>query len=131
LTEHHLSGAMTRTLPLLAELQPELFVEIPPELAQEKGIRNTQRVRVTTLRGATEAKALVTKRLRPFNISGKLVYQVGMPMHWGYKGVARGDIPNNLTSLIGDPNVSIHEAKAFLCNIEPLADEPSTGNQEH
>jgi formate dehydrogenase major subunit len=132
LTEHHLSGAMTRTLPWLAELQPELFVEIPPELATELGIHNTQKVRLSTPRGTTEAKALVTKRLRPFNINGKLVYQVGMPMHWGYRGIARGDVPNNLTSLVGDPNVSIHEGKAFLCNIEALADEPSsTSEQEH
>ncbi len=134
LTEHHLSGAMTRTLPWLAELMPELFVEIPPELATELGIQNTQMVRVSTPRGSAEAKALVTKRLRPFNISGKLVYQVGMPMHWGYKGVARGAVPNNLTSLVGDPNVSIHESKAFLCNIEPLADQPGAAHnqqQEH
>lgn len=135
LTEHHLSGAMTRTLPWLAELQPELFVEIPPELAEELGVHNTQRVRVTTPRGSAEAKALVTKRLRPFNINGKLVYQVGMPMHWGYKGIARGAVPNNLTSLVGDPNVSIHESKAFLCNIEPLADDQSEqsapSNQGH
>ncbi len=130
LTEHHLSGAMSRTLPWLAELQPELFVEIPPELARELNIQNTQRVRVSTPRGSTVAKALVTKRLRPFTINGKLVYHVGMPMHWGYKGIARGEVPNNLTALIGDPNVSIHEAKAFLCNIEPLADEPATANRQ-
>ena len=37
LTEHHLSGVMTRWLPWLAELMPELFCEISPELAAEKG----------------------------------------------------------------------------------------------
>jgi formate dehydrogenase major subunit len=132
LTEHHLSGQMTRNLPWLAELQPELFLEIPPELAQELDIQNTQQVRVSTPRGSTVAKALVTKRLRPFNINGKLVYQVGMPMHWGYRGVARGEVPNNLTALVGDPNVSIHEGKAFVCNIEPLAfEEQAAGSEGH
>jgi formate dehydrogenase major subunit len=132
LTEHHLSGAMTRTLPWLAELQPELFLEMPPELAQELGIQNTQKVRVSTPRGTTVAKALVTKRLRPFTINGKQVYQLGMPMHWGYKGIARGDVPNNLTALVGDPNVSIHESKAFVCNVEPMSDDQtSTSSEEH
>lgn len=119
LTEHHLAGAMSRNLPWLAELQPELFIEISPELASEKGIQNTGMVKISTPRGTIQAKALVTKRMRPFNINGQVVHQVGMPWHWGYKGIAVGDVVNNLTSMAADPNVSIHEGKVFLCNVEP------------
>ncbi len=118
LTEHHLSGVMSRWLPWLAELQPELFVELSPELAESKGIRNLDWVKVSTLRGVTRAKALVTRRMRPLTVDGKLVHQVGLPWHWGYQGVVTGDVTNDLSALVGDPNVSIHEAKAFLCNVE-------------
>jgi formate dehydrogenase major subunit len=117
LTEHHLSGTMTRWLPWLAELMPDLFVELPPELADEKGIKNGDFVTVTTERSAVEARALVTRRLRPFMIDGKKVYQIGMPWHWGYMGISTGDVVNNISSLVGDPNVSIHEGKAFTADI--------------
>jgi formate dehydrogenase major subunit len=118
LTEHYLAGAMSRWNPWLTELQPELFIELSPELAQEKGLQNLDWVRISTPRGAVKAKALVTRRLRPFNLSGKLVHHVGMPWHWGYQGLVTGDAVNELTSMVGDPNVSIHEGKAFVCNVE-------------
>ena len=118
LTEHYLSGAMSRWLPWLAELQPELFVEISPELAQEKGIQNLDWVRISSPRSQVRAKALVTRRLRPLQIDGRTIHQVGMPWHWGYEGLVTGDIVNELTALVGDPNVTIHEGKAFVCNIE-------------
>jgi formate dehydrogenase major subunit len=118
LTEHYLAGAMSRWNPWLTELQPELFIEMSPELAQEKGIKNLDWVRVSTPRAQIRAKALVTRRMRPFNINGKVVHQVGMPWHWGYEGLSKGDVVNELTSLVGDPNVSIHEGKAFVCNVE-------------
>jgi formate dehydrogenase major subunit len=118
LTEHYLAGAMSRWNPWLTELQPELFIEMSPELAQEKGIGNLDWVRVSTPRGHIRAKALVTRRLYPLTIDGKRVHQVGMPWHWGYEGVSTGDIVNELTSLVADPNVSIHEGKAFVCNVE-------------
>ena len=118
LTEHHLSGAMSRWLPWLAELQPELFIEMSPELAREKGIGNTDWVKVSTPRGTIRAKALVTRRMRPFMIDGKPVHHVGMPWHWGYQGVVTGSVVNDLSLLVGDPNVSIHEGKAFVCNVE-------------
>jgi formate dehydrogenase major subunit len=119
LTEHHLSGSMSRWVPWLAELQPELFIEMSPELAQEKNIHNTQMVKISTPRATIRAKALVTKRMRPFNISGKIVHQLGMPWHWGYKGIAQGEVVNDLAAMVGDPNVNIHEAKVFVCNVEP------------
>jgi formate dehydrogenase major subunit len=118
LTEHHLSGAMTRWTPWLAELQPELFIEISEELAEAKGIGNTDWVRITSPRGAIRAKALVTRRLRPLVVDGRVLHQVGMPFHWGYMGLVTGDATNDLTAMVADPNVSIHEAKAFMCNIE-------------
>ncbi|GAC1650435.1 MAG: formate dehydrogenase [Herpetosiphon sp.] len=118
LTEHHLSGSMSRWVPWLAELQPELFVEISPELAKEKGITNTSMVKVSTPRATILAKALVTKRMRPFKIGDKVIHQVGMPWHWGYKGIAQGAVVNDLSAMVGDPNVNIHEAKVFVCNVE-------------
>jgi formate dehydrogenase major subunit len=119
LTEHHLSGSMSRWLPWLAALQPELFVEISPEHAEELGVANLDRVAVVTPRARIHAKALVTLRIRPFPVEGKAVHHVGMPWHWGYKGVVTGDVVNDLSALVGDPNVSIHEAKVFTCRVEP------------
>jgi formate dehydrogenase major subunit len=118
LTEHYLAGAMSRWNPWLTELMPELFIELSPELAQEKGIRNLDWVRISSPRGQIRAKALVTRRMRPLQINGKTVHQVGMPWHWGYEGLSTGDVVNELTALVGDPNVSIHEGKAFVCNVE-------------
>jgi formate dehydrogenase major subunit len=118
LTEHYLSGVMSRWNPWLAELMPELFIELSPELAAEKGIRNTEWVRVRTPRAEIRAKALVTRRVRPFRLGNQVVHQVGMPWHWGWEGVVTGDVVNTLTALVGDPNVSIHEGKAFVCNVE-------------
>jgi formate dehydrogenase major subunit len=118
LTEHYLAGGMSRWLPWLTELQPELFVEISPELAQEKGIKNLDWCRISSPRTQIRAKALVTRRIRPFTIDGKVIHQVGMPWHWGYEGLSTGDIVNELTALVADPNVSMHEGKAFVCNVE-------------
>jgi formate dehydrogenase major subunit len=119
LTEHHLSGTMSRWLPWLAELQPELFCEISPEHAQELGVKSTEWVIIETPRAAIRAKALVTGRIRPYRLGGnKTVHQVGLPWHWGYKGLSRGDVVNNLSALVGDPNVTIHGAKAFVCNVK-------------
>jgi formate dehydrogenase major subunit len=109
---------MSRWLPWLAELQPELFVELSPELAEEKGITNTGWVKISTPRGAIRAKALVTRRMRPLRVAGKTVHHVGLPWHWGYQGIVTGDVVNDLSALVGDPNVSIHEGKAFVCNVE-------------
>lgn len=117
LTEHHLSGTMSRWLPWLAELQPELFCEISPEHAAEIGVHNTDWVTISTPRAAIRAKALVTRRIRPFHLKDKVVHHVGLPWHWGYKGLSKGDVVNNLSALVGDPNVTIHEAKVFVCQV--------------
>jgi formate dehydrogenase major subunit len=119
LTEHHTSGAMSRMLPHLAELQPEFFCEISPELASERGIENGGWVTVMTPRGIVEARALVTKRMRPLLINGKMVHQVGVPYHWGYRGLVKGDSANDLVAISEEPNVRIMEAKGILCNVSP------------
>ena len=116
-TEHHSGGLPTRTTPVLAELQPENFAEISPELAHELGIENLDWVTLSTARGEVEVKALVTERLRPFHINGGIVHQIGLLWHFGWEGYATGDIANVLTSVVGDPNTSIHEAKALTCNL--------------
>jgi formate dehydrogenase major subunit len=119
LTEHHAGATSTRSVPSTAELQPEGFAEIPPELAEELGIRTRDWVVLSTARGEVETRALVTDRLRPFVIDGRRVYQIGMPWHFGWQGYATGDIANVLTSVVGDPNTSIHENKALTCSLRP------------
>jgi len=109
---------MSRWLPWLAELQPELFIEIGKGLAQEKGIKNLDWVVISSPRGHIRAKALVTDRIGVMNVAGKHIHHVGMPWHWGWMGLSTGDVVNDLTSWVGDPNVSIHEGKAFVCNVE-------------
>ena len=117
LTEHHLSGAMSRWLPWLAELQPEMFVEISPELATALGVKNTEMVVIESPRGQIECKALVTSRIQPLRMGGKTIHQIGMPIHWGYEGLVKGASVNDLAALVAEPNVSIHEGKAFACNV--------------
>jgi formate dehydrogenase major subunit len=117
-TEHWQAGAMTRSLPWLVELVPDMFVEISESLARQKGIVHGEQVRVTTERGSIQAKALVTSRLKPFTVAGKQIEQVGMPWHFGYAGQATGDSGNVLTPTVGCANTGIPEYKAFLCTIE-------------
>jgi formate dehydrogenase major subunit len=119
LTEHHVSGPMTRWLPWLNALQPELFAEISPELAAEKKIKHGDWVIISTLRGEIYARAMVTRRMRPLQVRGRMVHQIGLPFHWGYQGKATGSITNDLAHMVLEPNVSIEEAKAFTCNIRP------------
>ncbi len=120
LTEHHLSGVMSRQLPWLAEMFQSHFAEISQELAREKGIGHGDLVRVSTPRGSITLRAMVTRRLTPFAIDGKTVHQIGIPWHWGFMGIARGEITNDLVASVGDPNVYIQESKAFLCNLEKV-----------
>jgi formate dehydrogenase major subunit len=119
LTEHHTSGAMSRVLAHLAELQPELFCEISPELAAERRIEHGGWVAITTARGVIRARALVTRRMRPLRLNERTVHQVGLPWHWGYRGLVAGDIANDLIAISEDPNSRIMEAKALLCDVEP------------
>ena len=116
-TEHYQSGIMTRNLPWLVEQMPELFIELDEELAAEKGISNGDMVEIESKRGKIEAKACVTNRIKPYNVNGRKIHVVGMPWHWGFMGMSRGAITNDLAPSIGDANSTIPEYKAFLCNI--------------
>jgi len=98
-------------------LQPEAFVEIPPELSQELGIRHMGWATLTTLRGEVEMRAMVTERLTPFEIEGRRIYQIGIPWVFGWEGYARGDVANVLLAITGDANTSIHTTKALTCNL--------------
>jgi formate dehydrogenase major subunit len=117
LTEHHTAGGMSRTLSHLAELQPEFFCEISVELAKQLSITPGEWVTVVTPRGAVEAHALVTPRMQTLTIEGKTVQQVGVPFHWGYSGLVKGDIGNDLIAISEEPNVRIMETKGVLCNV--------------
>jgi formate dehydrogenase major subunit len=119
LTEHHTAGGMSRSLPYLAELQPEPFCEVSPQLAELRGLRNGDWATIVTSRTAVEARVLVTPRMRPLQVEGHTVHQVGLPWHWGPNGLVRGDAPNELIAILADPNVHIMEAKAFTCDILP------------
>ena len=112
------SGIMTRYVPWLAELQPELFVEIDPELAVLKSIKNGDWATIWTRVGEIEARALVSGRMRPLRLGkGRKVHQIGIPYNFGTMGFSRGDSVGQIIPLAMDPNVSIHEAKTITCNI--------------
>lgn len=119
LTEHHTAGGMSRYLSHLAELQPEFFCEISPELADQLGIDQGSWVTVSTARASVEARAQVSARMKPLHLDGMDLHQVGLPYHWGYKGLVQGDAANDLVALSEEPNVRIMESKALLCNVTP------------
>src|SRR5437870_1279399 len=119
LTEHHTAGGMSRFLSHLAELQPEMFAEISPQLARELGIKNGDYICIVSLRAAIEARALVSRRIRPLRINGKKIHQIAMPFHFGSSGPVKGGATNDLVPISGEPNVTIMEAKALACNIVP------------
>lgn len=115
-TEHH--HFWTKHAKMAAVVQPAPFVEISEDLAREKGIRAGDRVRVWSNRGEVFATAVVTKRLRTLQIDGRPVHTVGIPIHWGFKGVTQnGFLANALTPYVGDANVQTPEYKAFIVNL--------------
>jgi len=121
-TEHWCTGALTRWQAWLLEMQPELYVEIGDQLAKEKGIKNGQRIKVTSIRGEAPCIAMVTKRFKPFVVEGKTVHQVGMPFNYGwlFPEGSTSDSTNMLTPTVGDANTFCPEYKAFMVNVEKL-----------
>ncbi|MBS9372872.1 Formate dehydrogenase-O major subunit [Rhodococcus sp. B50] len=117
LTEHHTAGGMSRYLEHLAELQPEMFVEVSPALAAERGLEHMGWCHVITARSAVEGRVLVTDRLRPLKVEGRTVHQVWMPYHWGGGGMVTGDSTNDLFGITLDPNVLIQESKVGTCDV--------------
>jgi formate dehydrogenase major subunit len=119
LTEHHTAGGMSRFLPYLAELQPEFFCEVSPELAAERGLEHLGWATIISARSAIEARVMVTRRMTPLHLDGRTVHQIGLPWHWGPNGYTTGDAANELSHLSLDPNVHIQEVKALACDIRP------------
>ena len=132
ISEHWQSGVMTRWQPWLVEMQPSLFIEISVELAKERGIKNGDEIFIKSARGQATAIAMVTARLKPFIINGKVVHQVALPWHFGWvtssiraysakdkkpEFFTTGNAANRLTPNIGDGNTMIPESKAFMVNI--------------
>lgn len=120
LTEHHTSGAMSRFLPYLAELQPEMFCEVSPELAAERGLVNGGWATIVSPRSAIEARVLVTPRMKVLTVGGRPHHQIGLPYHWAQGGqgaVVDGDSTNDLFGVALDPNVLIQESKVGACDI--------------
>lgn len=117
LTEHYQSGAMTRNQPWLVELVPSLVVEMSPTLANARGIKNGDKVKVVSARGEVEGYAMVTERLKPLLINGRSVEQIGLPWHFGHQGLATGSSANRLTAHIGDGNTMMPEYKVLLCDV--------------
>jgi len=119
LTEHHTAGGMSRFVPHLSELQPEMFCEVSPELAEERGLEHGGWATIISSRTAIEARVLVTDRMAPLEVQSRTVHQVGLPYHWGSAGLSRGDSANDLFPIVLDPNVHIQEVKAATCDIRP------------
>jgi formate dehydrogenase major subunit len=120
MVEHWQAGAMTRNLPWLAELVPDMFVEISMTLADKIGVVTNDQVRVYNDRGQVKAFVLVTNRIKKLSVTGKEVEVVGIPWHFGFQGFVTGDSANSLTPHVGDPNTLIPEFKVFLVNIEKI-----------
>jgi formate dehydrogenase major subunit len=117
LTEHF--HYWTKHVRLNAITQPEQFVEIGEALARELGIAAGDRVQVSSNRGFIKAVAVVTKRIRPLTVEGKTVHTVGLPIHWGFTGLAKpGYLTNTLTPVVGDGNTQTPEFKSFLVKVE-------------
>jgi formate dehydrogenase major subunit len=110
---------MSRFVSRLAALQPEMFCEVSPELAAERDLVHGGWATIITARTAIEARVLVTDRLRPLDVAGRRIHQVGLPYHWGANGLVTGDAANDLFELVLDPNVHIEEVKAATCDIRP------------
>ena len=117
LVEHLHTGSITRRLPWLVEMMPEMFVEMSRELAKERGIVGGDTVIVESARGSIRGKAVVTARLKPYHVNGTNIHYISLPWSWGYMGLSKGDSANRLTVRVADPNTGIPEYRAFLCNI--------------
>jgi formate dehydrogenase major subunit len=119
LTEHFTAGGMSRWNSYLSELQPEMFCEVSPELAEAEGLEHGGWVTIITARNAIEARVMVTPRMAPLDLGGRTVHQIALPWHWGGNGYSQGDAANELTSIVLDPNIHIQEVKALTAAIRP------------
>src|SRR5580658_7352863 len=124
LTEHY--HYWTKNNPMNVQLVPEPFIEMAAEMADEMGIRGGEHVKISSARGDYIAKAMVTKRIKPMMIDGKKTYQIGIPFHWGYRGIAEDEgktartLVNALSHTAVDPNAHTPEFKGFLVKVEKV-----------
>ncbi len=124
LTEHY--HYWTKNNPMNVQLVPEPFVEIPAELADTLGLTGGERVKVSSVRGSYIAKAMITRRIKPMTIDGKKTYQIGIPIHWGYRGIAEdaGATERNSVNMLSptamDPNAYTPEFKGFMVKLEKV-----------
>jgi formate dehydrogenase major subunit len=123
LTEHHTTGAMSRTVGVLSELQPEFFCEVSPRLASQRNLEHGGWAQIITARGVIRARVMITERLKPLRVEGRDLEQIGLPWHWGYSGLVKGDSANDAFPIVLDPNVHIQEVKAATCDVR-RAEEP-------
>ncbi|GAB2956662.1 formate dehydrogenase [Nonomuraea fastidiosa] len=119
LTEHFTAGGMSRFTPYLSELQPEMFCEVSPALAAERGLVHGDWATIITARNAIEARVLVTDRIPSLRLNGRVLHQIGLPFHFGPNGLVTGDAANELSSISLDPNSHIQEVKALSADIRP------------
>jgi formate dehydrogenase major subunit len=131
LTEHHTAGGMSRRLPWLDELQPAPFCELSPALAAEKGIEDAGWMTISSPRAEIAVRARITERMKPLRIERATVHQIALPWHWGFGAPDAGDAVNDLIALTGDPNVSIHEGKAFVCDVRAGRSSSGTSRLAH
>jgi formate dehydrogenase major subunit len=122
LTEHY--HYWTKNNQMNVQLIPEPFVEIPVELAAELGIQGSDKVKVTSARATFVAKAMVTRRIKPMMLNGEKTYQIGIPIHFGYRGIQEDEgktarmLVNSLSPVATDPNAYTPEFKGFLVKLE-------------
>ena len=122
LTEHY--HYWTKNNPMNVQLVPEPFVEVPHELAEQMGLSGGEKVKVTSARSSYIARAMVTRRIHAMNVDGRKMFQIGIPIHWGFRGIAEDEgrtaktLANQLTPTVIDPNAFTPEFKAFLVKIE-------------
>jgi formate dehydrogenase major subunit len=122
LTEHY--HYWTKNNPMNVQLVPEPFIEVSAEMADEMGLRGGEKLKISSARGSYIAKAMVTKRIKPMLIDGKKTYQIGIPIHWGYRGISEDDgktaktLVNLLSPTVIDPNAFTPEFKGFLVKVE-------------
>jgi len=126
LVEYEGGGEETRSNPWLAELQQDSFVEINPQAASQRGIRNGEYVVLSTPTGARlKIKALVTPRVgpdtafMPFHFSGWWQGRDMLEFYpEGAAPVVRGEAVNTATTYGYDSVTMMQETKTTICNIE-------------
>ncbi|NMP24979.1 formate dehydrogenase subunit alpha [Sulfobacillus harzensis] len=113
LLEHFHEGNLTYRVPGIKHLVPHVFVEVSPELAREKNLKDGQWVRLITPDGRARMRVVITER-----VEGHEVY---LPMNSTGDGAI-----NQLTPEVFDPETRTPGYKHTYAKLEPLDVEPGT-----